>query len=616
MRFTENGNILEVLQGMAQQQQKLQESLLLRELLDDSGLPPAEKAKIRTQFRESFDVVKVQEAIEAAQANLKEAARAEPPKVEEPELPVTPPAVRGAGYDYQKTKDRWNVFREGQLLGNFATKAEADAAVARDQRTRDAQTQAAQQAADERYATQLKLAECKLLLRETLDDSGLPLTAQEKIAKQFTGRVFEESELQEAINDTWDMLSPLIGTGNVMLPGQERGLRQARVVEDEYDKLCTAFDGFWAGENLKTKSGTVVPRFRRLSEAYTAFMKKPWNALTAFNEAKRMTEGAHYDSHDRYGVQSGRHLQEAILSTSWPQILGDSITRRMLAEYSVPNLQIWRNIVSEISTITDFRTQRRMRYGGYGTLPVVPENVPYVPLPSPTDQEAQYAIQKRGGLESLTLEAMANDDVGSIRRIPQRLGRSAAQTLFRLIFDIFANNQALTYDDDQTALFTEAHGNYLAGVNPLNAANMDVMIQTFAQQTAYGNTVEFLGLRPRYLLHASALWRNAWKLTNTQLGEPGTTDNDANPYLQFGIQPLQIDYWTNANLWVGVANPADIPTIEVGFFQGNEDPELFVADQDTIGGSSQFNADVIQWKIRHIYGAAVLDHRAFFATGF
>jgi hypothetical protein len=48
----------------------------------------------------------------------------------------------------------------------------------------------------------------------------------------------------------------------------------------------------------------------------------------------------------------------------------------------------------------------------------------------------------------------------------------------------------------------------------------------------------------------------------------------------------------------------------VGFFNGREDPELFLQDQPTLG--SVFSNDKLTYKIRHIYGGAVMDFRAFY----
>ena len=112
------------------------------------------------------------------------------------------------------------------------------------------------------------------------------------------------------------------------------------------------------------------------------------------------------------------------VSRQWrlQKVLGDSITRRMVAAYkSSADLQAWRSVVPSIVPINDFRTQRITRMGGYGLLPAVNQGAPYQSLTSPTDEEATYALIKRGGTEDLTLEAVANDDVHKILQIPQSL---------------------------------------------------------------------------------------------------------------------------------------------------------------------------------------------------
>src|SRR5205807_6517287 len=82
------------------------------------------------------------------------------------------------------------------------------------------------------------------------------------------------------------------------------------------------------------------------------------------------------------------------------------------------------------------------------------------------------------------------------------------------------------------------------------------------------------------------------------------------PNLHQGLELLGVDYWTDTNDWFLEADPAMVDTIEVGFYQGRQEPELFVQNDPAVG--SVFNADKITWKIRHIYSGTVLDHRGFY----
>jgi len=54
---------------------------------------------------------------------------------------------------------------------------------------------------------------------------------------------------------------------------------------------------------------------------------------------------------------------------------------------------------------------------------------------------------------------------------------------------------------------------------------------------------------------------------------------------------------------------ADVEGIEMGFLNGREDPEILVQDQPTVG--NVFVYDTIRYKVRHEYGGAVTDFRAF-----
>lgn len=615
-----DGNILEVLQAMQAQQQALQASVMLREALDESDLPFEQRRAIRKQFAgKTFTQDDVDEAIEAAQQRVQESVKAEDP-------PSTLALVDNARVEVKRRDDgRWESFIEGKLIANSATRQLAQQAGDEALEQRRLGIDERLRSIEERYETRARMAECKVMLQEQLSTSGLPSHIMAQIRSQFDGRVFESKQLEDAINGMWDVINPFVNAGAVNLPGQEFPFR-AQIVESEYERMCTAFDGYWANQDLQGADGKPVRRFRSLTEAYQTFMKRPFDVLRVFQESKgRLAEGQKYDSHLRYGMQAeryrestGERLQEALQVSSWGQIMGDSITRRMLAEYAVPNLQTWRQVTSDITSIADFRTQRRLRMGGYGLLPVVSEAASYTPLTSPTDEEATFAIMKRGGLEFVTLEMMANDANGNtnaLRRIPARLGRAAAQTLYRLVFDIFDQNQSVAYDGDTTALFTAGHANLQSPAVVLDANGLDAMIQTMKRQTAYGNATEVLSLSPRLLLHPTALRRDAIKQVDTPNNEAGTTDYGMNTFREYNFARIQVDYWSSQTRFYIVADGRDVPLLEVGFFNGNEDPEIFVADQENVEGGAMWSADRLSYKIRHIYGVGILDHRGVVSSG-
>lgn len=122
-------------------------------------------------------------------------------------------------------------------------------------------------------------------------------------------------------------------------------------------------------------------------------------------------------------------------------------------------------------------------------------------------------------------------------------------------------------------------------------------------ETKEAGSNEVLSIPPAFLLVPPELEETAYNLFVRN------TNNDPQ-YVQT-VKPEIIPIWyaTDADDWYLAADPADITGIEIGFLDGNEEPELFVQDNPTSG--SVFTNDQITYKIRHIYGGAVIDYRAF-----
>lgn len=433
----------------------------------------------------------------------------------------------------------------------------------------------------------------RLAVREAVDETKLPDDLKEKLRERFKDAEITDAEIRERVAETASMWSDVIGAAGQPLPGQKPA---AEVTEAETDKHRKALDGLLAGE----KVDDTAP-FRSLKEAYVAFTGRNPYATDTQDFARDILA----ESVGAFAT-GGRRLTESITSSTWSSALGDSITRRAIAEYALPQLQTWRQIVSDIVPVNDFRTQRRDRIGGYDTLSVVSEGGTYTALTSPSDEEATYAPTKKGGTEDLTLETIANDDIGAVRRIPKNLGRAAALTLYRAIWvDILVTNPATSYDS--VALFHSSHSNTTAVA--LGETGIGTLRNLMVTQARSGESSGFVGLTPRYLAAPPELYVTAYKLTSSESAVVGSTESATTPNPWRGIVPIEVPVWTDANDWILVADPATCPTIEVGFYQGREEPEILVQDQPAIG--SVFTADKITYKVRHIWGLTVLDHRGF-----
>jgi len=277
-------------------------------------------------------------------------------------------------------------------------------------------------------------------------------------------------------------------------------------------------------------------------------------------------------------------------------VLGDAIHRRLLAEYNnMSQYDIWRRLTGNPVPLSDFRTRHGTRLGGYGDLPTVDKGAPYGALTSPGDEEYTYSPAKRGGTETIALEDIRNDDVGLIQRIPVKLARAAKRTLAKFVLDFLRTNPTIY---DGVAFFHANHNNL--GSNALDATNLAAGRLAMLQQTEPGSN-DRLGIPAVNLWVPTDLEETAFNLFRR------TTNNDTNFVESLQMNVIPVWYWTDANDWVITADPMDIPIIELGFLDGNEEPELFVQDSPTSG--SMFSNDQLTWKMRFIFGGSVAEYR-------
>lgn len=429
-----------------------------------------------------------------------------------------------------------------------------------------------------------------LTIERAVKKIGLPDSFTEAVTAQLPSS-FTEAEL-----------SAHMGTLHSFVAGLEKQnlvptIASAEVTKESTDKKIERLNATFDGDFTK---------------GYPSF-KEAWRDIAGTGRERLGDEdvnrrilaescggGADFDSRNR--------STESVSSGTWNLILGDSITRRMVAEYQQPALSSWRSVVSSMPPVNDFRSQKIERMGGYGTLPGVNQGAPYQPLTTAGNEEASYAITKRGGTEDLTLETIANDDLRAVTRIPVKLGLAAAQTLFRFVWDMLRTNATCSYDS--TALFAAGHGNTDAA-HLLSQTNLSAGRLKMRQQTAFGDTSDVLSIVPKYIVVPSALEELAFQLSTSAVAIPATPAGPTDtPNIHQGLTSIVLDYLTTADTWFLVADPAMTPTLEVGFYQGRQDPDLLVQSDATVG--SVFSADKITYKIRHIYSGAVLDHRGFY----
>jgi len=433
----------------------------------------------------------------------------------------------------------------------------------------------------EKLAKRLDIEACARVLSEQLENSQLPAPVKTKIYKKYAGTTFEAKTLEDEITIEKDVYARVIEESRV-------AVNTWRSTND-FDRRQKALEGLLTGKMVDN-----IRPYRSLHESYLEF-----NGVNPFDLSRdEIAQGI------MMALQANADpLTRIRESVTWSTAIGNTLHRMLVKEYQIPTLDEWRLVVSNTRNVADFKNQYVERLGFYDVLPTVAEGNPYTEPTSPSEEEASYVATKKGQLESYTFEKAVNDDIGALAQIPKKLAMAAKLTLYKTIFDVFDTNPTTTYDS--TAWFDSTHSNKGSGTT-LSAANVAAAITAMRTQTALSSSSMALSIRPKYMVVPPAL-----EATAKQIRDGDFYYNASSVYVPNSVKGsfeiIVIDYWTtHTTWWFMVADPNLVPTIEVGFLNGKDTPELFF---EAPNSGSGYTADKVYLKIRFIFGYAVADHR-------
>ena len=243
-------------------------------------------------------------------------------------------------------------------------------------------------------------------------------------------------------------------------------------------------------------------------------------------------------------------------------------------------------------TLTDFRATKRVGLGGFSSLPEVGEGEEYS-YGKIGDEGANVALATYGQLFSITRQAILNDDMHLLTKIPEKMGQAAKATIAKLVFALLTGN-AIAQDGKK--LFDASHNNAFNNA-ALDITNIDKAIQMMnGFVDASGQP---LAIEPEFLLAPTSLYTRAKQL----LGSTSVEGADINSGI---INPLQgvVDPIKSARLQI--ANPKEWylinkEAIEVSYLDGIDTP--YIEQQQG------FTVDGVATKVRIDAGVNVIDYR-------
>ena len=267
-------------------------------------------------------------------------------------------------------------------------------------------------------------------------------------------------------------------------------------------------------------------------------------------------------------------LRAAFSTMSLPGIFSSVANKFLLSAFDAVESN-WRSIAATRS-VSDFKTVTSYRLtGGFEFAEIGPGGE--IKHGEVGEESFQNQARTYARMFALTRQDLINDDLGALTAVPAKIGRGAALTMNRIFWTAFLDN---------AQFFTTARKNYKEGAS--TALGIDAMTEAelmFLTQTDPDGYP--LALTPAILLVPPALVVPASQLMNSlEVRNPAAKDYTSNPHAgKFRI--VRSSYLSNTSIpgasakaWYLLAEPSELPTIEVAFLNGQQNPVIEQAEAD------------------------------------
>ena len=294
----------------------------------------------------------------------------------------------------------------------------------------------------------------------------------------------------------------------------------------------------------------------------------------------------------------GQNIQAAFSTIDIGGILSN-VANKFLLEGFFSVERTWRNITS-VRNVSDFKTVTSYRLVGKDQYEKV---APGGELKHGTLGETAYTnkADTYGLLLSIDRRDIINDDLGAITTVPRKLGRGSGLKINDVFWSVFMNN---------AAFFAAGNNNYLTGADTvLSIDGLTKAEVAFLEQVdPDGKPV---GIMPQVILvptALSAMGTMLFKSLEIRDTTASTKYPVANPHAgKFRVEVSR--YLSNTQYtgfsdkaWYLLADPTDLPVIEVAFLNGQESPTIETAEAD-------FHVLGVQMRGYHDFGVALQEPR-------
>lgn len=290
-----------------------------------------------------------------------------------------------------------------------------------------------------------------------------------------------------------------------------------------------------------------------------------------------------------------RAILEAAFSTIDISGILTNTTNKSLLEGASTVDDAWRKI-AKVSSAKDFKAFASYRGVGYYTFdPVAPDGkIPHGQL---TEEDYENRISTYGKMLAITRKDQINDDLNVLGSVPKGLARGGMLKLVKVFWSTFLNN---------SAFFAAGNSNVTTGV--FGITGLSTADAKFRKQKSADG--EYVMGTPKTLLVPGPLFISAETLmASANLVSGNTTAAGEKNPMQGKYEVVTSPYLDDSEYtgysavaYYLLADPNDVPVIEVAFLDGQETPTVESADVD-------FSQLGIQMRGYFDFGVALMDPR-------
>lgn len=287
--------------------------------------------------------------------------------------------------------------------------------------------------------------------------------------------------------------------------------------------------------------------------------------------------------------------------TDFPEILANVINKTLRGGYDAAP-QTFQPFTAEVF-VSDFKEISRTNLGDAPKLLKVEEGSE-VKRGSMSEAAEKYRVEEFARIVAVSRKIIVNDDLAAFTKIPERMGRRAADLESDTVWAILLANANLA---DAIALFATAHGNL--STSPAAPSEVGLTESRAAMRRQTGLDGAEISLTPAWIFvppaHETATEKLIAVTRPTQPSEVNPFGPSGRTTLQMDVEP-RIETLAGGSLtqWYITANKGQIDMIELARLEGTNGPQTQTRDGFDVAG--------LETKIMHDIGAKAIDFRGLF----